>query len=83
MVWVIILRIDVKKSEKGRARGVMVSSSPGSATACGDELTVAPAAMAVGDPVCVVPVQGLSFLFVDHDNVNTSVCFGICFIATC
>ena len=77
-----IVPIEVDESEQGRATGVMVGSSLDSATAAGDELRVPPAAIAAGDPACVVPIQGLSFPFVSHAHVFTSVCFGICFVPT-
>ena len=62
--------------------GVIVDSSLGSATVAGDELRVPPAAMAAGDPACVVPIQGLSFPVVSHAHVFASVFFGICFVPT-
>ena len=62
--------------------GIIMDSSLGSATAAGDELRVPPAAIAAGDPACVVPIQDLSFAYVGHAHVFSSVCFDICFVPT-
>ena len=74
-----IVPIEADESEQERATDVMVDSSRGSATAAGSELRVPPAAMAAGDPVCVILMQGLSFPFVGRARVFASVCLAFIF----
>lgn len=68
--------IDVDGSGQGRATGVTVGSSLGSAKAAG-KLPVAPASMAADDPAFVVAAQACHSLLSVMRMFFASVCFGL------